>query len=552
MKAIENAVDDDDGGRRLDSVERPDRRLLDGETPGQALARTAKTSRNARAGYAIASMKARGMKDFTVLRGRRLAFTDYEDLVNSIGDSSVACMCLYIDTDKMLAVLDEINTDLVTKVQNLVEDGDDESNQLAVAAKGVEVFRAGVDDWFFSYYGICGGKSDGCLKVQIDVFSLIGRLEEHALDKGILVKANVLAQAPDPKLEVWLATIPECYCAESISYASIVDEAVLSQIYPNHTKSKAFESIDSPSGAVSAVMTISGMCLSDECKQMLLDGFMTFTGIMMGTTSDETCKADEVAKCIPDATVAGCPNAPAQSDWGGSLVPEKKIPDDDWKPVYWTVCAVSKSCPALGVSAYRLKTRVTLSSADDADTPEELTALSNNFVDAINKGTTLVRYDQCTATLVTSRRRQLADSATVEFEIETQSEQGKLAAKSYVEATGSDTTQIATDLGVPVDAAYTALAVETLVYPPPPPAPGYKENLAGGASFCGLDSDAACIGAIVGGVIGLLLCCILLLGIMFFVKMNNKNKGGEKGQQQQQMSKSTASVETLQGNNQGV
>merc|ERR1719453_882313 len=133
----------------------------------------------------------------------------------------------------MLDVLDQIDAAFVDSIEAMTADEawDDPDIAYNFAVEMTDLAKAAFDDWFMSNYGMCGGVSDGCVKAQSSMFELVGLVEAHALQGGILTYSKVLAQAPDPPLSDFLKTIPLCYCSQAVNYGKLMEEVMLGMIF---------------------------------------------------------------------------------------------------------------------------------------------------------------------------------------------------------------------------------------------------------------------------------------------------------------------------------
>jgi len=147
----------------------------------------------------------------------------------------------------------------------------------------------------------------------------------------------------------------------------------------------------------------------------------------------------------------------------------------------------------------------------------------------------LIKDEDVTVTVKNSRRargRSLA-AATVIFRIETTN---KLAKLQIEKVTASSTTaELTANLEVDVSGGEPATGVSetpfantevsAVVYSPPPPAPGYKDNLNAASSD---DSDdgvnVALIAGVVGGVGGGCCCLGIVALLVFFMVRARKKK----------------------------
>ena len=116
----------------------------------------------------------------------------------------------------------------------------------------------------FSYYGICAGKSDGCLKLQTSMAKLVGELEANALAGGMLQGFDVLAAAPEPTVESVAVAVPPCYCSSAFNISKIFDTYTTLALGDENTT--APHDTDEPTAIITGFMSTSGMCLSDDCK----------------------------------------------------------------------------------------------------------------------------------------------------------------------------------------------------------------------------------------------------------------------------------------------
>jgi len=90
--------------------------------------------------------------------------------------------------------------------------------------------------------------------------------------------------------------------------------------------------------------------------------------------------------------------------------------------------------------------------------------------------------------------------------------------------TNSESTTVAelsSRLGVTVSEVFTTAEVATVTYPPPPPAPGFQDDLSGDKVSDEDGLNVALIAGIVGGLGGL--CCMCAAGALLFFQLK-KNK----------------------------
>ena len=170
-----------------------------------------------------------------------------------------------------------------------------------------------------------------------------------------------------------------------------------------------------------------------------------------------------------------------------------------------------------------IKTSFAIADAAEVDTPAKVTALVERFVKWINDkaGAKVLTASMVTAVVTNSRRRgRSLAAATVALSIETTNE---LAKQQVTEVTGSDsstTAELSTSLGVTVSEVFTTAEVGAITYPPPPPAPGYKDNVGKQGDSDGDDTNIALIVGIVAGVVG----CTFLLAISVLVAILMKKR----------------------------
>jgi hypothetical protein len=520
-QALSDKVADETAMRRLS--------LIGGRMLGQVEV-SARDTLQARAVNVAGVLVKSGTQAFRLLRGsRRLAPEQYKDTIYKIGDSTASCMCEYFDIDKALDISDALDE----KFFKSAEDGGEE-----VWIKILEVAKSALV-FFFSQYGMCAGASDGCLNMQTETVRLIGQLEANALNGGVLKSMTLLAEAPNPSLETMLVTVPPCYCSPAIDYNNLFDVYTL---WAKDTDNNVPHEEETPTSIVASFMSHSKACLSDECKLMLTATFDFLAGITIGT--DTLCTASNALKCLPkDAN--GC-TPPRQKGWMGTMANEmgddfkttRALPtvlddcDSDglfcphpWRETYWSACNMRHTCPAVGTSANVITTEITIADAAQVDTQAKRDKLKQNFVKFVNKkaNAKLIKDEDVTVTVKNSRRargRSLA-AATVIFRIETTN---KLARLQIEKMTASITTaDLTAILEVDVSGKLANTEVSAVVYSPPPPAPGYKDNLAVASSDDSADGvNVALIAGVVGGVGGGCCCLGIVLLVFFMVRARKK------------------------------
>jgi len=392
-------------------------------------------------------------------------------------------------------------------------------------------------NFFFSYYGICAGKSDGCLKSQVAMAELVGKLEANALSGGMLKEMGVLKEKPLPTVESMITTVPPCYCSPAFNYSKIVDTYT---DWVLNGPEAAPHASNEPTTIVTGFMSTSGMCLSDQCKDMMDGIFYFFTNITVQGTEEKTCKPANVLNCVGGPDSLGCVAPPTQDAWLGTVADQvgdtwktdKKMPDDWWKHVYWSACSVKQYCPDKGVSAYLIETKLVVA-ADKVDTEPKRERLKTKFVAMVNKEAKArvlenymveIRLDSPSA-----RRGRALSTTTVTFVIETTSE----LAKNQVNTIATDSTtfnaaKLSTELfgdTTSVTGTFTETEITTLVYPPPPPAPGYKDGLTQEDQL----SEETIIIIVVCVLVGCCCCVLVAVASVLILKKKNQKKGGGGG-----------------------
>jgi len=381
--------------------------------------------------------------------------------------------------------------------------------------------------------------------MQTETARLVGLLEANALEGGLLQSMTLLKDTPaDGKgVTSLITTIPPCYCSQAVDYGNIFDVYTAWQRDTDVTANKPHTDGVATS-VVAGFMSVSKACLSDECKVMMKSVFDFFTGITVGNTDDATCTSTNALACLTDAQATSCPNPPTQVPWIGDIADEMgddikathAVPtgstseagsgdasESTWRDLYWSACNMRKTCPAVGTSAYMIKTSFAIADAAEVDTPAKVTALVERFVKWINDkaGAKVLTASMVTAVVTNSRRRgRSLAAATVALSIETTNE---LAKQQVTEVTGSDsstTAELSTSLGVTVSEVFTTAEVGAITYPPPPPAPGYKDNVGKQGDSDGDDTNIALIVGIVAGVVG----CTFLLAISVLVAILMKKR----------------------------
>ena len=111
---------------------------------------------------------------------RALSTAVYDSTIDAIKAAAVNCVCEYLDFDQLIAKFDLLTDDWFDRLTGggSVEHG-------AIDAL-FELDRALVADWTFSWYGLCGGYTDGCVKTQTEFGKLLGLIEENWATGGVL------------------------------------------------------------------------------------------------------------------------------------------------------------------------------------------------------------------------------------------------------------------------------------------------------------------------------------------------------------------------------
>lgn len=336
-----------------------------------------------------------------------------------------------------------------------------------------------------------------------------------------------------------ITTIPPCYCSYAFDYGNIFDVYIAWQRNTSVAATKPHT--DDTTSVVAGFMSASKGCLSDECKAMMKSVFDLFAGITVANTDDATCTPRNALACMKDTQqTTSCPNPPTQRAWIGDIANElgdnisttRALPTEStseagsgeeaestWHGLYWSACNIKYTCPAVGISAYKIKTSFAVANFAEVDSPAKIAALIKKFVKWINDkaGAAVLTESMVTADAVTTSRRRgrsLA-AATVTLNIETTNELAKLQVIEVTDSESSTTTELSTSLGVTVSGGFTTSEVDTITYPPPPPAPGYKDNVGKQSDIDGKDTNIALI---VGIVVGAFLLVAAAIGIAIFMK----------------------------------
>ena len=378
----------------------------------------------------------------------------------------------------------------------------------------------------------------------------MGLLEANALEGGLLKSMTLLAETPaDGKgVTSLITTIPPCYCSQAVDYGNIFDVYTAWQRDTNVTSNKPHTD-GATTSMVAGFMSVSKACLSDECKVMMKRVFDFFAGITVGNTDDATCTSTNALACLTDAQATSCPNPPTQSRWIGDIADDmgdgikatRAVPtgspsttseagsgdstESMWRDLYWSACNMRNTCPDVGTSAYVIKTSFTIADAAEVDTPAKIAALVKKFVLWINDeaGAKVLTASMVTAVVTNKRRRgRSLAAAAVALSVETTNELAKQQVTEVTDSDSSTTSELSTSLGVTVSEVFTTSEVRTVTYPPPPPAPGYKDNIGKQGDSDGNDTgtNIALIAGIVAGVGG---CTFLLVVAAMLLKKKRKN-----------------------------
>ena len=172
-----------------------------------------------------------------------------------------------------------------------------------------------------------------------------------------------------------------------------------------------------------------------------------------------------------------------------------------------------------------IKTSFTIADAAEVDTPAKIAALVKKFVIWINDeaGAKVLTASMVTAVVTNKRRRgRSLAAAAVALSVETTNELAKQQVTEVTDSDSSTTSELSTSLGVTVSEVFTTSEVRTVTYPPPPPAPGYKDNIGKQGDSDGNDTgtNIALIAGIVTGVGG---CTFLLVVAAMLLKKKRKN-----------------------------
>ena len=353
---------------------------------------------------------------------------------------------------------------------------------------------------------------------------------------------TLLADTPadDKGVTSLITTIPPCYCSYAFDFGNIFDVYIAWQRNTSVAATKPHT--DDTTSVVAGFMSASKGCLSDECKAVMKSVFDFFAGITVANTDDATCTPKNALACMKDTQATSCPNPPTQRAWIGDIANEmgddisatRALPmeitseagsgeeaESMWHDLYWSACNIKYTCPAVGISAYKIKTSFAVANAAEVDSPAKIAALIKKFVKWINDkaGAVVLTESMVTAVVTNSRRRgRSLAAATVTLNIETTSELAKLQVIEVTDSESSTTAELSTSLGVTVSGVFTTSEVDTVTYPPPPPAPGYKDNVGKQSDGDGEDPNIALIvGSVVGG-------CAFLLAVAAIALVMKKKK----------------------------
>ena len=461
-------------------------------------------------------------------RSRALSTAVYDPTIDEIKTAAVNCVCEYLDYDELIGKFDIMTDDWFDRVSGTTEQAID-----AV----FEIDKAVVADWFFSWYGVCGGYTDGCVKTQTELGKLIGLIEENWATGGVLFTSGVLASTSPNLLSTVLPTVAPCYC--NLDYGHMFDalEPFIKDVWEDGNVTD----VENLVGAKFSALSISGWaiqtlktCLSDYCKTMMASVYSYFADIMIlgGEASQSPqCTSAAASACTMAAAGAGtwfldsaC-SAPAQASWLGSVSSDSMITSSElWAYVYWVNCMFKSYCPSSEVSSYDVVSSIEVADAASVDTIEEQVELKATFVNMLNTrlGYGAVRTSDVAIAVV---------GTTVTFTITAESEVLKTGAETVLAPT--DTTSVAMlcsgTVACATEATLTGATVTAVVYSPPPPAPGYNEG-AGGGSGSGSSDDSddnlpIIIGAAAGGAA---CCCLVAIGLMMVMMRKKPKVGAEK------------------------